>query len=106
MGQCASVSVLLRLSMIVTAPSQRRFADAWLLRRFSHLSYQWYNLGAPPPGLSWLINPRDCTGVGTIYINGQTEGAFDEKSEIVIVQTSVPDNQRAPVVRNRTRMEL
>ena len=42
-------------------PSQR-FETAWIQRRFSETSYQFYSLGNSPPGLAWLINPRDLVG--------------------------------------------
>lgn len=40
----------------------QRFETAWMLRRFSDTCYQFYSLGNMPPGLSWLIWPRDLVG--------------------------------------------
>lgn len=86
--------------------AHQRFADLWLLRRFSRNVYQWYLLQKPPPGLGWLINPRDCTGISTSYFDGDSDGLLGGHKEIVLAQASTIDDQRAPVVRNRTRMNM
>lgn len=41
---------------------EQRFETAWIQRRFGPTSYQFYSLGNSPPGLGWLIYPRDIVG--------------------------------------------
>jgi len=83
-----------------------RFADAWILRRFDPLNYAFYNLGKAPPGLGWIVSPRDITGISTIYVDGSNSGFTGSNKEIVIIQASAKDDQRAPETKGRTRMNL
>lgn len=70
------------------------------------MNYQFYNLGKAPPGLGWIVSPRDVTGIAGVYVDGSQDGFVGENKEIFIVQTSAPDDQRAPETKGRTRMRL
>ncbi|CAD6583108.1 MAG: p24 complex component [Cyphobasidiales sp. Tagirdzhanova-0007] len=84
-----------------------RFETAWIQRRFSATSYQFYSLGNSPPALAWLINPRDLVGIHQSYIGGkEIEEHVGENKEIILIQTSVIDNERASEQPKRTRMSL
>lgn len=83
-----------------------RFDTAWILRRFSASSYEFYSLGNSPPGMSWIINPRDLSGIHQSYVGGNKDGGLGENKEVILIQSGVVDNERAPEQRGRTRMKL
>lgn len=84
-----------------------RFETAWIVRRFSDISYEFYSLGNMPPALKWLIWPRDICGVHQTYVDGKADDSgLGQNKEIVLMQTSVKDDERASSQSGKTRMTI
>jgi len=97
---------------LIQAPGIRRkwdprFQDAWILRRFSSAAYQFYSLGNSPPGMGWLISPRDLSGAHQQYYEGKKdESLAGQGKEIILIQVGIKDDERASEQSGRTRMKL
>lgn len=79
---------------------------AWILQRFTPLAYSFFSLGNSPPGLGWLIQPRDLCGMSQIFVAGDPNGQLGQNQEVVIIQVSVKDDKRCSEQRGKTRMSL
>lgn len=74
-----------------------RFESGHMLARYNRVSYAFYT---EMKGISWIVYPRDIVGVQKNFRSNEVNG------EIMVVQTSIIEDELAPPQHGKTRATL